>query len=321
MRDILDFLKGVFTVTVERLKIPILNSILISWVIINWKIVLVLLFSENSIERRIYLVSEEYSDPLFVYWLPIIVGLAYVIGLPLIKKMLFHMLVELNKVNWNDHMDYRIGSYKKKIEEEKERNKLQLIKAENKNIDDLRKKNEELEDEKNQLKKTIELLKKELFDQNQLVDERNNAVATIDRLKEMHGVNLSMLNEFLGGGIKYLESIPNGKLFEINGSTEMVVNKFRVLYELKKYGPNRDPKKSLDFIEGKLEKINTLKPRLTRILKDLNLNKSEELEKIHKDEIEVLLDENIVWKIESEETTFYGITDIGLAALDYLVKN
>ena len=77
-----DILKSFLEVSKERIKNPIIGTFLISWVAINWRLIAILIFSNNSIENRIDYAEECYVDISTYFIIPLLVTLLYVIVLP-----------------------------------------------------------------------------------------------------------------------------------------------------------------------------------------------------------------------------------------------
>lgn len=66
----------------ERVKNPITGAFIISWLTINWRIVLILLFSDKIIEDKIDYIQCYYFDLTFNLWLPLAFALLYPLLLP-----------------------------------------------------------------------------------------------------------------------------------------------------------------------------------------------------------------------------------------------
>lgn len=80
---LIDFFKDVYDSSKNRLKSPFISSFLISWLIFNWKGILIVLFSTFEMKDRIYLVETgEYTDVWTCLLFPSIAAIIYVIILP-----------------------------------------------------------------------------------------------------------------------------------------------------------------------------------------------------------------------------------------------
>lgn len=116
MKDLYCFFKEFGSSVNDRLKFPLFNAFLISWAILNWQSIFIMLFSEQSIENRILLVNEENTDLGTKFYWPLILAIAYTILTPLVKRGFYWMLSRINQDNRDNDMTYLISSYRKKIE-------------------------------------------------------------------------------------------------------------------------------------------------------------------------------------------------------------
>lgn len=75
-------------VVIERMKSPLISSFSIAWGIFNWKIVLILLFSDKPVEDKIFAIDQFtnfYSSLIF----PFLVAIFYAAIYPLINYLIF----------------------------------------------------------------------------------------------------------------------------------------------------------------------------------------------------------------------------------------
>tara|TARA_B100000378_G_scaffold205630_1_gene168885 strand:- start:610 stop:1464 length:855 start_codon:yes stop_codon:yes gene_type:complete len=155
-----DFIKDLIDNANDRIKHPLISSFIFSWLIINWKIVFQL-FSNKSPDEKISVIekllmfNESFLFPLFF-------GLFYVIILPFIS-VFFERLLIFTK-SFKIENTYRVET--KKIKEE--------LKIVNKRLD--------LE-EKRSKEKTIENLKKEIFELNSVNEKNNEIIKKLNREK------------------------------------------------------------------------------------------------------------------------------------------
>lgn len=68
----------------ERIDNPFIRSFLFSWIILNWKAIVILFFSSITIVERIQLIEKTYSEIAYRLWLPLLIAIFYVIILPYI---------------------------------------------------------------------------------------------------------------------------------------------------------------------------------------------------------------------------------------------
>ncbi|WP_209331561.1 hypothetical protein [Lunatimonas salinarum] len=320
MKDLLAFLKEVIFTSVERLKFPVFSSVLISWSLLNWQIILILFFSQKSIEERIAVIRFYHIDPIFNIWLPLLFGFCYVFGLPLLKKLLFMSLHDINLENWTDQMNYKIGSYQKRIELEKEERKLQLLKAENKDINELRRKIEDLEQEKIELGKTIDAYKKQYYESNELIDNYNNAKSEIERIKEYQAIDRSRIGTQIVEMQQFVMQLPDELLIESGRGFELVDRKYKSVFLSKTMGDSRFVMKPYGEVDEVLAKVDILNSRLIAIL-DAYSNRKVGGVAPNLSELRVLNANGIIWSTAVKDQEYVGLTDLGYYILHYLKAN
>ena len=69
----------------ERIKSPLLGPFMIGWIVSNWKMVSILLVSNQSIEQRILHIDENYLNVSQLIVAPLIFALLFALGLPWIN--------------------------------------------------------------------------------------------------------------------------------------------------------------------------------------------------------------------------------------------
>ncbi|NQD71458.1 hypothetical protein HP439_12060 [Sphingobacterium shayense] len=81
----------------ERMSNPLIGSFVISWTILNWKPILFLIFSSQSIENKIKLITSEFYPNQFLYleysWymyliFPLILSIIYTLGTPRLENFI-----------------------------------------------------------------------------------------------------------------------------------------------------------------------------------------------------------------------------------------
>lgn len=79
-----EFFVSLFSTAQERIKNPFLSSFVFSWIVFNWKAILIVLLSRTSIESRIGVVStqEAYINISSLLWWPLSCAFIYVFVLP-----------------------------------------------------------------------------------------------------------------------------------------------------------------------------------------------------------------------------------------------
>lgn len=115
----------------ERLKNPIIGAFIFSWLAINWRIVLVLLYSNQTIEERIGIIEESYLNIYFNLLIPIGVATFYLgvvpyisLGFDILSNKAFKRRKEISHKRDIDEMkrdyDFDIEELKKRSEKEAE---------------------------------------------------------------------------------------------------------------------------------------------------------------------------------------------------------
>lgn len=92
-----EFLKNIYDGWNERIRSPILGSILIAHILFNWKAYFVLFFSTGSVYVRI-LNFEQVTTPWSLYFFPITAGVIYAFAAPYIRY--FGALLALVPNRW-----------------------------------------------------------------------------------------------------------------------------------------------------------------------------------------------------------------------------
>jgi len=159
----------------ERIKNPFIGAFFISWIVINWKPIIFLLFSDEKIEDKILVIEQKYTSINNGLYYPIVIALIYVVALPYFMWLLEELLKKSTKGRKNNVINQLIVDIQGKQKLAVEESKLEDLKASYR--------------EKADLNNKIELL------QNQL-DERETTIkqylSEIETLKEAYS-NLELL--------------------------------------------------------------------------------------------------------------------------------
>lgn len=91
-----DFLKDLNDTAKERLKTPITGAFVFSFLIYNWRPIVLLFFSEASIEFRINAINNKYCSP-FAIIIPIIIAFIYTVIVPGLSVLIDIMLKPIKK--------------------------------------------------------------------------------------------------------------------------------------------------------------------------------------------------------------------------------
>ncbi|KAF1073912.1 hypothetical protein [Halodesulfovibrio sp. MK-HDV] len=66
----------------QRLENPIWSTFVLTWSIVNWKLLAFLFFSAQSTLTKLNIIDEKYSDPLHLWILPIFISAIYLFMMP-----------------------------------------------------------------------------------------------------------------------------------------------------------------------------------------------------------------------------------------------
>ncbi len=203
---------------VERIKSPIAGAFVFSWLFINWKPILVLLFSDDNIERKIEYMSKDITVGSFGY--PLLFAIGYCVVIPFVTLAIERTLrkvsiksIELAYMKKNIGLiqkkeseklraDADIAYERQKTDSEKEIQEMrESITASKEREGILVKEKEEAISEKNNLLKNMELIKK----------ESNSLYAELDEIKKEN----YLLKDKIEKNNTYLDGVNNVGL--ING--------------------------------------------------------------------------------------------------------
>jgi predicted transcriptional regulator len=92
-----ELLKSIFESSQERIKNPLIGTFAISWILINWKPVFILLFSKLTVEKRILEVELSYTSFNYNFLLPLLIALFYVILFPYLMWLIDELIKKSTK--------------------------------------------------------------------------------------------------------------------------------------------------------------------------------------------------------------------------------
>ncbi|MDT0689361.1 hypothetical protein RM549_06160 [Salegentibacter sp. F188] len=282
MERIVNQFRSLFEVSSERLRNPLLFSFFISLLIINWKSVLILLFSESSIEKRIFFVEDNYLNIYTSLVVPLLIALVYTflqdLFMRIVEKVTYREINKRREIK-NQHLLDKIG---RKFERDKkelkfENQKSELLREQNinlqidnykKEISNLQEKNAQLNKRNEEHLKKIEEAQKENA---RLFSIANNAEwkNLFENGEEFHGQfaliinhkNKIGTNDILAELSSYIEKETNGTI-EYTG-WDPLENKggFMVNYKFK---GDRDRNEVQELINIYLESNNFKLPNSVR---------------------------------------------------------
>lgn len=181
-----ELLQSIFKTAEERIKNPFIGAFFSSWIIFNWKPVFLMIFSSKNIEEKITFIDENFTSTSNLLIFPLITAVFYVLILPYLS-LLFDILLKYSLLKRNDIL---VNKQKQNIENQKrlaiEEIKLEEAKTDfrernthNKLVEELQKRNNELNNEiqreKEQNRSIIDELKSELSSRERMTsDEMRN---------------------------------------------------------------------------------------------------------------------------------------------------
>lgn len=88
-----DIIKSFIDASRERVKNPLIGSFLLSWLVLNWKLVFTLLFSSLEMTERIDIIQESYIGYKYNFWYPLGISASLAVLSPLLM-LLFDWLTK-----------------------------------------------------------------------------------------------------------------------------------------------------------------------------------------------------------------------------------
>lgn len=246
MKDFYNFLTELASSINDRLKFPVFNAFLISWAVLNWQAIFIILFSSQSIEARINTINQEYNDIWINLFCPILLAVAYTIATPWVKKGLFWMLSDVNKNNRDEDIKYVISSYVEKINLAREEVKLEVERAKHLELKELNDVVDKLKAELESERLEKEKLRKEIIEKDKNIEKIEKKYShSLDRSLEqgshyqLRAKDLEeLLDQFFAFTQKvttqeYQDESSKGRFFRTYlGDIELLINEYHRLKSL-----------------------------------------------------------------------------------------
>lgn len=140
-----ELLSSFFKTSEERIKNPLIGTFILAFIAYNWKAILILIFSNKSIEEKITLITTSYSSIGNILIYPILISIFYILILPYIMwffDFITFKAIKGRNVNLYKNKLFDIEGKKNIASEEIE---LENLKADYKEKSDLNKKVKNLE--------------------------------------------------------------------------------------------------------------------------------------------------------------------------------
>lgn len=156
-----DLIKDFIDTSKERLKTPISGAFIWAFIIWNWRPIVLLLFSEQTIEDRIQIIDQYFCTLPALIW-PIGLALFYTIAIPAIMIGIDWVLAPIKKIRIGRIYESKDYVTDEKIKLARKEFELKNIETGNKQIEDFQRQIQELEESKNVLIKNHQFEKDEL---------------------------------------------------------------------------------------------------------------------------------------------------------------
>ncbi|AWM12449.1 hypothetical protein DI487_00180 [Flavobacterium sediminis] len=246
-----ELFKTVISSTNERVKNPFIGSYLISFVLVNWRAFVFLLFSKASIEDRIIVINYEYSTFLGLI-IPLIIAVFYVLALPYLNLGIEKATTKASNEREKNLNEKALAKLDHKVEEAKRERKIEIERAGTSEISSLNSRIESLESDKTNLTKSLEEERKryrdiesssqKMFNEHQKelsskrmdnISLKTQYISEVNRKKELEKNIDSLIKLFLNDrDIKFLQFVFSIKDKEqnvrvINNAEKSVYTKLR----------------------------------------------------------------------------------------------
>jgi hypothetical protein len=166
-----DIIKSFFEASQERIKNPLIGTFIISWIAINWRPIIILLFSKEKVENRIDYIVANYSTFQTYFLIPFVIALIYVIILPYFMWAVDELIRKSTIGRKNNLLKQTIYDYEGKQQIAIAESKLEDLKASYRDKADF---NNQIEQLRNQLDERDEHLKSQAFELDNLHKENND---------------------------------------------------------------------------------------------------------------------------------------------------
>lgn len=161
MKDLLNTLKET---TKERIKNPFIGTYIFSFIIVNWKPILFLFFSDLKIEEKITFIEVKYTSLSYNFIVPLVISLIYTILLPYFMLLIEEILKKSINGRKKNQVQQLFIDIKNQQSLAIEESKLEDIKANYREKADLNSKIEKMKDINSEYEEIIKNLKNDIKD-------------------------------------------------------------------------------------------------------------------------------------------------------------
>jgi len=148
-----DLVNSIFLSTSERLKNPFVGSFIIALLLLNWKVILIVLFSDLNMIDRISYVSQNFIQIETYLILPFSIALIYTLILPYLSWGINYLVAKAKK----NHISSFYSEEEFKVQKPL---KLERLKADSNELKDLNEQISELKDSNTEKDKLLKDLRK-----------------------------------------------------------------------------------------------------------------------------------------------------------------
>ncbi|WP_179335334.1 hypothetical protein [Winogradskyella costae] len=215
-----DIIKSFLDASRERIKNPLIGTFIISWIAINWRPIMILLFSDQKVENRIDYIITHYSSFQTYFLVPFIIALIYVIILPYFMWAVDELIRKSTIGRKNNLLKQTIYDYEGKHQIAIAESKLEDFKASyrdkadfNNQIKQLRNQLDEREESLQIQQMEIDQYEKELNEFKNSAKENNSElnISTLEKkFSEFEKTDLFDYFKDVGVSIRNNRNFPNG---------------------------------------------------------------------------------------------------------------
>ena len=174
----------------ERMSNPVLGTFAFSWIVINWKVFLILFFSDKKIEEKISYIESDLSSWTSMLWSPLGFTIVYLFLLPwaLLGIQLFQEKANGQRKFHKLTADTKYLS--QKIDFVKAESTLEEVKLEHELRKELERKTRELELEREQARHNFEIERERKHIEFDLEERKRSQDNNIEHEKQMRQLEL-----------------------------------------------------------------------------------------------------------------------------------
>lgn len=190
MSELITFLKEIYEASKERLKNPISRNFIISFLLFNWKAILVLIYSNECIEDRIAFIKSNYANEWCIL-APLGFAVIYTLAIDFIMWAFDAVLLKSKKGRKDVANSYKLHILKKETSIVKAQLELEDAKSRSQELYDL---NQQIENLKNEIILKNDALNKSQSEKNNLLKELNNFNENFKRKHYLNDEKLDVIS-------------------------------------------------------------------------------------------------------------------------------